>query len=126
LGKYSGLPLTWTDSPDDNDYKDCYDFLCGMYADDGQARAMLTALKAAPVRKMAAKNLIRANGTRYEGKKARKQRLKQIKSGQPLNPILVVRGDPQTGRRLLIADGFSRTHAALKTDPEATVMAKMA
>jgi hypothetical protein len=118
--------ITWAADADESDYQDAYDFLCGLTQDDGSARGIVTALRSAKAKPMKAKNIIRANATRYEGKAARKQRMQQAKDGVPFNPILLVRGDlMNSGRRLLIADGFSRTHAALKCDPEATVMAKM-
>jgi hypothetical protein len=113
----SGSGVLWGDQPDEHDYPAAADYLA-LLAPAAQISEIVAALKQAPVVHKKAKDLLRASQLRLLKKdNPHVQRdLKKIKKGQRLSPILVVRGDLDTGVAMQIADGYHRVCASYHTD----------
>jgi hypothetical protein len=52
-------------------------------------------------------------------------KLKKLKKGDPLSPILLIRGNVSRGMRLTIADGYHRVCAAYLVDQEADIPCRL-
>ncbi|WP_293004315.1 hypothetical protein [Mycobacterium sp.] len=113
----SAPEVLWGDEPDEHDYPAAADYLA-LLASPEQIDAIVAALKQAPVVHRKAKDLLRASQLALLPKdNVHVQRdLKKIKKGKRLSPILVVRGDLDTGVALQIADGYHRVCASYYTD----------
>jgi hypothetical protein len=115
----TGAPkqVLWGDEPDEHDYPAAGDYLA-LVASDAQITEIVAALKQAPVVHKKAKDLLRASQLALLPKdNVHVQRdLKKIKNGKRLSPILVVRGDLNTGVPMQIADGYHRVCASYYTD----------
>ena len=111
------IEVLWGDEPDEHDYPAAADYLA-LLATAAQIGEIVAALKKAPVVHKKAKDLLRASQLRLLKKdNPHVQRdLKKIKKGQRLSPILVVRGDLDTGVAMQIADGYHRVCASYWTD----------
>jgi hypothetical protein len=109
--------VLWGDEPDEHDYPAAGDYLA-LLASDAQISEIVAALKKAPVVHKKAKDLLRASQLALlpEDNPHVGRDLKKIKKGQRLSPILVVRGDLNTGVALQIADGYHRVCASYYTD----------
>lgn len=53
------------------------------------------------------------------------EKLQDIQSGAPFQPVLLLRGDAHAGRPLVIADGYHRVSAAYWIDPTTDVDAQI-
>jgi hypothetical protein len=113
----SGTEVLWGDAPDEHDYPAAADYLA-LLAPDTQITDIVAALKKAPIVHKKAKDLLRASGLALLPKDNLhvQSDLAKIKKGKPLSPILVVRGDLNTGVALQIADGYHRVCASYYTD----------
>ena len=109
--------VLWGDEPDEHDYPAAADYLA-LLATAAQISEIVAALKQAPVAHKKAKDLLRASQLALlpEDNPHVGRDLKKIKKGQRLSPILVVRGDLNTGVALQIADGYHRVCASYHTD----------
>jgi hypothetical protein len=113
----SGSEVLWGEEPDDHDYPAAADYLA-LLAPAAQISEIVAALKQAPIVHKKAKDLLRASSLallpidnpHVQGD------LKKIKKGTALSPILVVRGELNTGVALQIADGYHRVCASYYTD----------
>ena len=109
--------VLWGEEPDEHDYPAAADYLA-LIASDAQISEIVAALKKAPIVHKRAKDLLRAS--RLALLPADNPRvcvdLKKIKKGKQLSPILVVRGELNTGVALQIADGYHRVCASYYTD----------
>jgi ParB-like nuclease domain len=113
----SGSAVLWGNEPDEHDYPAAADYLA-LLATAEQISAIVAALKQAPVVHKKAKDLLRASRLALLPKDNPHVQadLKKIKKGKKLSPILVVRGDLNTGVALQIADGYHRVCASYYTD----------
>jgi hypothetical protein len=109
--------VLWGDEPDEHDYPAAADYLA-LLASDAQVSEIVAALKKAPVVHKKAKDLLRASQLALlpQDNPHVGRDLKKINKGQRLSPILVVRGDLNTGVALQIADGYHRVCASYHTD----------
>lgn len=116
--------VKWLPEPASKDYDAAETFLELLYKAK-KARRWAKELRRADVTEYAAKDILRASGTPIAEIQAfdwTKQR-KEIESGTPLSPILLVRQD--TGGHLIIADGFHRMCALFAADQEIAVPCKI-
>jgi hypothetical protein len=113
----SGKAVLWGEAPDEHDYPAAADYLA-LLATSAQIDEIVAALKKAPIVHKKAKDLLRASGLALlpVDNPHVTADLKKIKKGTPLSPILVVRGDLNTGVALQIADGYHRVCASYYTD----------
>jgi hypothetical protein len=109
--------VLWGDEPDEHDYPAAADYLA-LLAPAAQISEIVAALKQSPVVHKKAKDLLRASQLALLPKdNVHVQRdLKKIKKGKKLSPILVVRGNLDTGVAMQIADGYHRVCASYYTD----------
>jgi hypothetical protein len=113
----SGSAVVWGEAPDEHDYPAAADYLA-LLAHAGQISDIVAALKQAPIVHKKAKDLLRASRLALlpiDNPHVQAD-LKKIKKGKPLSPILVVRGELNTGVAMQIADGYHRVCASYYTD----------
>lgn len=119
------MRLKWSETVDDKDFDAGRRYLELLFAPTS-ARALVRALKSAPVNSFAAKDVLRASElpllSAKDGDVARQ--LKKIDKGAPLSPLLLVRESGHA--RLVVADGFHRLCAAVHIDQDAEVACKIA
>jgi hypothetical protein len=109
--------VLWGTEPDEHDYPAAADYLA-LLAPAAQISEIVAALKQTPIVHKKAKDLLRASRLVLLPKdNPHVQRdLKKIKNGKRLSPILVVRGELNTGVAMQIADGYHRVCASYYTD----------
>jgi hypothetical protein len=109
--------VKWLGKPEDHDFPAAADYLA-LLADSQTVDALTDQLRAAGTVHKKAKDILRAAQLRLlpvDNPHVRAD-LSKIKKGQPLSPILLVRGDFVTGVPLQIADGYHRVCASYHTD----------
>jgi hypothetical protein len=113
----SGSAVLWGEAPDEHDYPAAADYLA-LLAPAAQISEIVAALKQAPIVHKKAKDLLRASCLALLPKDNPHVQvdLKKIKKGTALSPILVVRGELNTGVAMQIADGYHRVCASYYTD----------
>jgi hypothetical protein len=109
--------VKWRDKPEDHDFPAAADYLA-LLADPQTVGALTEELRAGAIVHKKAKDILRAARLRLlpVDNPHVASDLSKIKKGQPLSPILLVRGDLQTGVPLQIADGYHRVCASYHTD----------
>lgn len=87
------LDQTWAGNPDPHDYPAAEDYL-SLLMPPAAARRLVRRLRAAPIVRRKAKDLLRAS--RLPALSAKNYHvardLKKVKAGKPLSPVLLVRG----------------------------------
>ena len=109
--------VQWLEKPEAHDFPAAADYLA-MLADAQTVKKLIKKLQAGSVTHKKAKDILRAaqlvlldvNNPHVAADLAR------IDKGQPLSPILLVRGDFAKGVPLQIADGYHRVCASYHTD----------
>ena len=109
--------VQWLEKPEVHDFPAAADYLA-MLADTQTVKKLTKKLKAGTVTHKKAKDILRAAQLTLLGvdNPHVATDLAKIKKGQPLSPILVVRGDFTKGVPLQIADGYHRVCASYHTD----------
>jgi hypothetical protein len=109
--------VKWLEKPQTHDFPAAADYLA-LIAEPPTVKKLTKRLKAGTVVHKKAKDLLRAaqlsllpNDNPHVA-----EDLAKIKAGDPLSPILAVRGDLMTGVQLEIADGYHRVCASYYTD----------
>ena len=116
--------IRWLAAPEDHDYPAAQSFL-NLFYNDGQARQITKALKAATVTEFKAKDIFRASGLPLLGTNnshVEKDRDK-ILAGKEISPILLVRNAATC--RVIIADGYHRLCAVYSFDEDAMIPCKI-
>jgi hypothetical protein len=109
--------VTWLDKPAVHDFPAAADYL-SLLAGPGTVKKAIKRLKAGSVEHRKAKDILRAAqlGLLPVDNPHVAADLDKIGKGQPLSPILLVRGDFTDGVPLQIADGYHRVCASYHTD----------
>jgi hypothetical protein len=109
--------VKWLEKPEAHDFPAAADYLA-LVADPKTVDALTEKLQAGDVVHRKAKDILRAAQLRLlpEENPHVAADLSKIKKGQPLPPILLVRGDFAIGAPLQIADGYHRVCASYHTD----------
>lgn len=109
--------VRWLEKPEDHDFPAAADYLA-LLADAQTVTELTERLKAGNVVRKKAKDILRAARLRLlpADNPHVAADLAKINKGQPLSPILLVRGDLATGVALQIADGYHRVCASYHTD----------
>lgn len=116
------LAITWLDAPAEHDYPSAASFL-NLTTPAGQIDVITALLSHAPTVHQAAKDILRAAElpllpvTDPEVSKD----LARVNDGVALSPILLLRGDAQTGRALVVADGYHRVCTAYHLGENAAI-----
>jgi hypothetical protein len=116
----------WLQKADRDDCLCAAEFLC-LLADDADAKAMVKAFKNAKTQKKKTRDILRASGLPLlSGDDANvRVHMTQLRDGDTLSPVLLVRGDLRVGAPLTIADGYHRVCAAHLMDDDAEVCCKV-
>ncbi|HWS93095.1 MAG TPA: hypothetical protein VN306_11580 [Mycobacterium sp.] len=109
--------VKWLEKPEAHDFPAAADYLA-LLADADTVSELTDKLKAGTITHKKAKDILRAAQLRLlpVDNPHVAADLSKIKKGQPLSPILLVRGDFTTGVPLQIADGYHRVCASYHTD----------
>jgi hypothetical protein len=119
--------VTWKNEPDDHDYPAAQDYLT-LLLKPADVSLFVTRLAGVPITTQKAKDILRA---------ARlpllppddvhvASDLAKVKHGQPLSPILMLRGRFDTGVALQIADGYHRVCASYHVDANTDIPCRIA
>jgi hypothetical protein len=119
--------VKWAQDPEEHDYPAAASYL-GMLADADLIADVVARLASAPTGHQYAKDILRAAGLRLlptDNPEVAKD-LKKIADGVRLSPVLLVRGNISTGRRLEIADGYHRVCASYHVDEDTEIPCRLA
>ena len=109
--------VNWLEKPEAHDFPAAADYL-DLLAESQTVKKLTKRLKAGTVVHKKAKDLLRAAQLSLlpADNPHVASDLAKIRKGEPLSPILVVRGDFAAGVPLQIADGYHRVCASYHTD----------
>jgi hypothetical protein len=109
--------VNWLEKPEAHDFPAAADYL-DLLAESQTVKKLTKRLKAGTVVHKKAKDLLRAAQLSLlpTDNPHVAADLAKIRKGEPLSPILVVRGDFTAGVPLQIADGYHRVCASYHTD----------
>jgi hypothetical protein len=126
-GSWSGKPQPaaterWGEEPDEHDYPAAASYL-SLICEPTEVRRLVTALKAAAIVHYHAKDLLRASELALlpPDNHHVASDLAKIAHGQPLSPVLLMRGDFRRAVPLTIADGYHRVCASYHVDENADI-----
>lgn len=116
--------VRWLTEPEGKDYSAAHSFLSMLVAPDS-LESVISGLRSAPQGTWAAKDILRA--AELEPLKPKRstevaEKLKHVKGGQPLSPVLIVGGLRPS---LVIADGYHRVSAAFRVDEDTEVPGRL-
>lgn len=119
--------LVWKSAPDEHDYP-AADAYLALLAAPAQVDAVVAQLRTAPTQHWKAKDILRASGLPLLpiDNPHVSADLHKIKTGKPLAPILLVRGDLNSGRPLQVADGYHRVCASYHTNENTDIPCRLA
>lgn len=111
--------VAWKDNPDKHDYPAAISYL-SLLAPTAQVDKIILRLKAAKVEHHRARDILRAASLPLLSKHDEHVAadLKRARKGKKLSPILLVRGNLDTGVNLEIADGYHRVCAIHHIDED--------
>ncbi len=117
----------WSDVPEDEDYESAASFLSLLLPAETTELAVQR-LRHAPMVRRRAKDLLRASGlsTLPADNPSVARKLKHLKQGKLLSPVLCLRGDLHAGALLTIADGYHRICASYLLDEGADIPCRLA
>jgi hypothetical protein len=112
----------WSEVPQEHDYPAAAAYLA-LVCEPTEVRRLVAALKLAPSVRHQAKDLLRASGLALlpADNVHVESDLAKIKRGEPLSPVLLVRGDFRRGVPLTIADGYHRVCASYHVNEDADI-----
>jgi hypothetical protein len=119
--------LSWADAPAAQDYPAAGSYL-RLFALPDKVEVLASRLSQAPTVTQAAKDILRAAGLPLlaaDDPEVAKD-VKKVAKGEPLSPILLVRGDLATGRPLQIADGYHRVCASYHLNEDTEIPCRIA
>lgn len=120
-----GKSVKWIKRPGKKDFPAAEAYLTLTLGQD-RARRLIKRLRAAKLRKLPARDILRASRTPMSEVRAFDwvRQNKDIKKGRPFAPLLLV-CDRRSGK-LIVADGFHRLCAAFARDQDAKVRFRLA
>ena len=118
--------VKWLERPEAHDFPAAADYLA-LLVDPQTVTQLTERLKAGNVVRKKAKDILRAARLRLlpVDNPHVAADLAKIKKGQPLSPILLVRGDLSSGVALQIADGYHRVCASYLTDENTPIPCRL-
>lgn len=119
--------VKWKNDPDPHDYPAAQSYL-SLILKTADVTAVVAALNAAPIVTQKAKDVLRAAqlGLLPQNDVHVSSDLDKVKKGQPLSPILLLRGRFADGVQLQIADGYHRVCASYYTDENTDIPCRIA
>jgi hypothetical protein len=117
---------SWKESPDAHDYPAAEDYL-SLIASPAAAKALVRRLRAAPLVRRKAKDLLRASRLPLLAPDNFHvaNDLKKVREGRLLSPVLCVRGDARADVPLTVADGYHRICAGYHLNEDAEIPCRM-
>jgi hypothetical protein len=117
----------WKEEPDDHDYPAAADYL-SLLLPQSAANALSDRLRAAPLVRRKAKDLLRASRLETLGPDNVHVAadLEKVRKGRALSPVLLVRGQLTDNVPLIIADGYHRICASHHIDEDADIPCRIA
>ena len=117
----------WNEEPDDHDYPAAESYL-SLILPEVPVRKLVDALRAAPVGRWKAKDLLRASSLALlpADNPHVAVDLKKVGKGIGLSPVLLVRGHLPGAAPLTIADGYHRICASYHLNEDADIPCRMA
>jgi hypothetical protein len=117
----------WKEEPDDHDYPAAADYL-SLLLPQSAANALSDRLRAAPLVRRKAKDLLRASRLETLGPDNVHVAadLEKVRKGRALSPVLLVRGRLTDNVPLIIADGYHRICASYHIDEDADIPCRIA
>lgn len=121
------MAVKWLDEPEEHDYPAAAAYLA-LLAGPDEVKALVKALRKAPVTHQKAKDILRASGLALleETNAHVRSDLVKVHKGTKLSPILLVRGSLASGDALQVADGYHRVCASYHTDENTDIPVKIA
>jgi len=118
--------VEWKNEPEEHDYPAAETYLSLLTQPDVAAR-IVADLRVAEIVHQKAKDILRASGLALLGAENAHVAadLEKVHKGHALSPVLLVRGDLGTERRLQIADGYHRMCAVYSVDEDTPVPCKI-
>ena len=116
--------IRWLDEPEEKDYLAAHSFL-SMVVAPSKLSEIMAALPGAPLGRWNAKDILRAAALpplRPKQSAEVAEKLRKIKAGIPISPILIVGGIRDY---LVISDGYHRASAAYRLDEDALVPGRL-
>jgi hypothetical protein len=112
----------WSDHPAEHDYPAAEAYL-SLICPPTQVKALVAALRRAPIERRKAKDLLRASRLELlpPDNTHVASDLAKVKAGTALSPVLLVRGDLPHDVALTIADGYHRVCASYHLDENADI-----
>jgi hypothetical protein len=119
--------LRWANAPAAQDYPAAEAYLRLLLPTE-KVEVLVEALSHAPTVKQAAKDILRAARLPLLAADDREvtKDVKKVADGEPLSPILLVRGDLAAGRSLQIADGYHRVCASYHLGEDTEIPCRIA
>ena len=120
--RWVGVAEHWSEVPQEHDYPAAASYLA-LVCEPTEVRRLVAALKLAPSVRHQAKDLLRASGLALlpADNVHVASDLAKINRGEPLSPVLLVRGDFRRGVPLTIADGYHRVCASYHVNEDADI-----
>lgn len=120
------MPEIWKERPEKHDYPAALNYMT-LVLEESTARKIVTGLRSAPTLHKKAKDLLRASSLPLlpRDNPHVADDLKKIKKGEPLSPVLLVRGDAAMDVPLLVADGYHRICASWYKDENVLIPCRM-
>jgi hypothetical protein len=118
--------VSWQEQPEEHDYPAAAAYLAPV-APAEQVSRVVEALRGAPIMHQKAKDILRASGLSLLDRTNPHVAadLKKVEKGHALSPVLLVRGDLQSDRRLQIADGYHRVCASYHVDENTDIPCRL-
>ena len=118
------LAIRWLDEPEEKDYLAAHSFL-SMVLGPSLLTETIAGLRGAPLDHWPAKEILRAAELpplRPKRSAEVAEKLKKVKSGTPISPVLLVGG---VRDYVVIGDGYHRVSAAYRVDEDALVPGRL-
>jgi hypothetical protein len=118
--------VSWQEQPEEHDYPAAAAYLT-LIAPAGVVTRVVDGLRTAPIMHQKAKDILRASGLPLLDRSNPHVAadLKKIGKERALSPVLLVRGDLATDRRLQIADGYHRVCASYHVDENTDIPCRL-
>jgi hypothetical protein len=119
--------VIWKDEPDEHDYPAAAAYL-SLIAPADQVETIVDALRAAPITRQKAKDILRASALALLARDNAHVAadLDKVRKHKALSPVLLVRGDLSAGRPAQIADGYHRVCASYYVDENTDIPCRIA
>jgi len=119
--------VVWKNDPEDHDYPAAAAYL-SLIAPPETVTLLVDRLRATETIHQKAKDLLRASGLPLldTDNPHVASDMRKIRKGRELSPVLLVRGDLDSGRPLQIADGYHRVCASYHVDENTDIPCRVA